>query len=63
MAALLLGACAANNYPSAPAKITQGAYHYKVGAGDTLNINVWRNPDLSMSIQVARTANLHSAGA
>ncbi|MEW6558981.1 MAG: XrtA/PEP-CTERM system exopolysaccharide export protein [Pseudomonadota bacterium] len=51
-AALLLGACAANNYPPAPQKITQGAYHYKVGAGDTLNVNVWRNPDLSMSIQV-----------
>ncbi|MBN2692999.1 MAG: polysaccharide biosynthesis/export family protein, partial [Burkholderiaceae bacterium] len=51
-AALLLGACAAGNYPPAPSKITQGTYHYKVGAGDTLNVNVWRNPDLSMSIQV-----------
>jgi len=51
-AALLLGACAVNNYPPAPSKVNQEAYHYKVGAGDTLNINVWRNPDLSMSIQV-----------
>jgi len=25
---------------------------YLIGAGDTLNIVVWRNPDLSMSIQV-----------
>ncbi|MGC9184397.1 MAG: XrtA/PEP-CTERM system exopolysaccharide export protein [Thiomonas sp.] len=51
-AALLLGACAVNNYPPAPSKVNQEAYHYKVGAGDALNINVWRNPDLSMSIQV-----------
>jgi len=52
IAALLLGACAANNYPPAPDKIDQQAYHYKVGAGDTLNVSVWRNPDLSMSVQV-----------
>lgn len=50
--ALSLGACAVNNYPPAPDKINQEAYHYKVGAGDTLNVNVWRNPDLSMTIQV-----------
>ncbi|MGC9162271.1 MAG: XrtA/PEP-CTERM system exopolysaccharide export protein [Thiomonas sp.] len=49
---LSLSACAVNNYPPAPDKINQEAYHYKVGAGDTLNVNVWRNPDLSMTIQV-----------
>ncbi|MGE0072240.1 MAG: XrtA/PEP-CTERM system exopolysaccharide export protein [Thiomonas sp.] len=51
-AALSLGACAANNYPPAPDKISLQTYHYKVGAGDTLNVSVWHNPDLSMTIQV-----------
>jgi polysaccharide export outer membrane protein len=27
-------------------------YNYRIGAGDTLNIMVWRNPDLSMTVPV-----------
>ena len=37
-----------------PAPVTAGAadYSYVIGAGDTLNIIVWRNPELSLSVPV-----------
>ena len=53
--ALLLGACAVlqpNNLPPAPAAAQSADYTYVIGAGDNLNIVVWRNPDLSMSVPV-----------
>jgi polysaccharide biosynthesis/export protein len=53
-AALLLSACAsAPALPPAPAKVaTADNYTYLIGAGDTLNIIVWRNPELSMVVPV-----------
>ena len=40
-------------FPPAPAAIEGGAnIEYIVGAGDVLNINVWRNPELSMTVPV-----------
>ncbi len=51
----LLGACAGfsgPNFPSAPASAATSDYNYIVGAGDTLNIIVWRNPELSLSVPV-----------
>ena len=53
--ALLLGACAVlqpNNLPPAPVAALSADYTYVIGAGDNLNIVVWRNPDLSMSVPV-----------
>ena len=52
--ALSLGACAvgAAKYPPAPASAASQDYSYVVGAGDNLNIIVWRNPELSMSVPV-----------
>lgn len=50
MAIALLGACAA--YPPAPASIASADYNYLIGPLDTLNISVWRNPDLSTSVPV-----------
>lgn len=39
-------------YPAAPAKASASDYNYIVGPGDTLNIIVWRNPELSLSVPV-----------
>ncbi len=40
------------NYPAAPFAVATADYNYIVGPGDTLNIIVWRNPELSMSVPV-----------
>lgn len=39
-------------YPAAPALAATTDYNYIVGPGDTLNIIVWRNPELSLSVPV-----------
>lgn len=38
--------------PAAPAQASSDAYSYIVGPGDTLNISVWRNPELSSTVPV-----------
>ncbi|MCU0922831.1 MAG: polysaccharide export protein [Burkholderiaceae bacterium] len=49
----LLAACSSTgNFPPAPAQASTQDYNYIVGPGDTLNIIVWRNPELSMSVPV-----------
>ena len=48
----LLAACASNPYPAAPPQAAKDDYSYVVGAGDNLNVIVWRNPELSMSVPV-----------
>lgn len=50
----LITGCAVNsaNYPAAPAMAATQDYNYLVGPGDTLNIIVWRNPELSLSVPV-----------
>jgi polysaccharide export outer membrane protein len=53
--ALGLGGCAPAYPPLAPPlnRIESGAdTPYLIGPGDTLNVFVWRNPELSMSISV-----------
>lgn len=47
-----LGACASTAYPPAPASASAKDYNYVIGAGDNLNIMVWRNPELSMVVPV-----------
>jgi polysaccharide export outer membrane protein len=50
LATLGLGACA--SHPPAPLNAAIADYSYKIGPGDMLNIVVWRNPELSMSVPV-----------
>lgn len=49
---LMLGACTSSQ---APAPISAGKppnLHYIIGPGDSLNIQVWRNPEVSASVPV-----------
>jgi polysaccharide export outer membrane protein len=48
----LLTACAAVPHPPAPTSASTQDYNYVVGPGDSLNIIVWRNPELSMAVPV-----------
>jgi polysaccharide export outer membrane protein len=50
MAALLAGC--ASPFPAAPPGAANPDYNYVIGPGDTVNIIVWRNPELSMSVPV-----------
>lgn len=44
--------CAGTKYPAAPVSAATPSYNYIIGPGDALDIVVWRNPDLSYSVQV-----------
>lgn len=53
VAAMLLVGCATNKeFAPAPATAASSDYNYHIGPGDTVNIVVWRNPELSMSVPV-----------
>ena len=51
ISAVVLAGCA-TNYPAAPAVAASPDYNYIIGPGDNINIQVWRNPELSMSVPV-----------
>lgn len=51
VAAVVVTGCA-SNYPAAPSAAASDDYSYKIGPGDNVNIVVWRNPELSMSVPV-----------
>ncbi len=49
----LLSACATNTeMPEMAAKPGEPKHEYLLGPGDTININVWRNPEVSQTIPV-----------
>jgi len=54
----ILSACATNTYPPAPATAQTTDYRYLIGPLDTLNIIVWRNPELSLSVPVRPDGNI-----
>lgn len=51
-AMLVLAGCASNNYPPAPVSAATTDYRYLIGPLDVVNIIVWRNPELSLSVPV-----------
>ncbi len=51
LAAVLVAGCA-STLPEAPPTAAEPEYRYVIGPGDTLNIVVWRNPELSSSVPV-----------
>lgn len=52
----IAGVCAAlvgcASYPPAPKVASHDGYNYIIGPGDNVNIVVWRNPELSMTVPV-----------
>lgn len=56
----LVAGCASNSYPPAPSMAASDDYNYHIGPGDVVNIVVWRNPELSMSVPVRPDGKLTS---
>jgi polysaccharide biosynthesis/export protein len=52
VAGSVVGGCASNNFPPAPLQAADPDYNYQVGPGDTVSIQVWRNPEISASVPV-----------
>ena len=50
--ATLVSGCSSGKFPPAPTMAASPDYQYVIGSGDTLNIVVWRNPELSMTVPV-----------
>jgi polysaccharide export outer membrane protein len=44
--------CSSTSYPPAPQSTATPDYQYKIGPLDTVNVIVWRNPELSLSVPV-----------
>lgn len=53
LSAAVLSACGSlSSYPAAPQTAASVDHRYKIGPLDTLNIVVWRNPELSSTVTV-----------
>jgi polysaccharide export outer membrane protein len=50
--AVFVAGCASPSYPPAPEIAASPDYLYKIGPLDSVNVTVWRNPELSMSVTV-----------
>jgi polysaccharide export outer membrane protein len=55
----VLAGCA-NTYPPAPPTAASPDYKYIIGPGDLVNIVVWRNPELSMTVPIRPDGKLAS---
>jgi len=56
----LVGCGVLNSYPPAPPTVEAQDHRYKIGPLDTLNILVWRNPDLSATVSVRPDGRISS---
>lgn len=52
LAVVLLASCSSQEVQAPPPVDNSMATEYHIGVGDSLEINVWRNPELSRSVQV-----------
>jgi polysaccharide biosynthesis/export protein len=55
---LAIGATGCTTYPPAPREAASSEFQYKIGPLDTVNIIVWRNPELSMVVPVRPDGNV-----
>jgi polysaccharide export outer membrane protein len=60
-ALLALVGCATNHYPPAPVSAATADYSYKIGPLDSVNIIVWRNPELSATVPVRPDGKISTA--
>lgn len=51
-AIVAMAGCATTEYPPAPGTLASVDYNYHIGPADVVNVIVWRNPELSMSVPV-----------
>ena len=49
---MFVAGCMTPGYPPAPKESATADYNYHIGALDVVNVIVWRNPELSMSVPV-----------
>ena len=56
--ALAVAACAGPQYAPAPASLANVDYNYHIGPTDVVNVIVWRNPELSMTVPVRPDGNI-----
>lgn len=57
---LAAGCSTTGDQPPPPAQAATADYKYLIGPGDTLNIQVWRNPELSATVPVRPDGKLTS---
>ncbi|WP_280154034.1 XrtA/PEP-CTERM system exopolysaccharide export protein [Piscinibacter sp. XHJ-5] len=56
-----MAGCAMNRYPPAPIEAATTDYSYKIGPLDSVNIIVWRNPELSTTVPVRPDGKISTA--
>jgi polysaccharide export outer membrane protein len=49
---VMVAGCATPEFPAAPGQAGVADYVYHIGPSDVVNVIVWRNPELSMSVPV-----------
>jgi polysaccharide export outer membrane protein len=58
---VLLTGCSSARFPAAPTQAASPDYKYLIGPGDSLQIVVWRNPELSQAVTVRPDGRLSTA--